>query len=423
MTAAAAGGSTHIRAAVLWSPNTPLSMELLHMPRPKRNEVLLRTRACGVCHSDLHVIKGTQPFPVPAVLGHEVSGTVVAHGPGTDAATARRLPLGARAVAAFLMPCAGCGQCLRGRDDLCRRFFSHNRARGVLYDGDDGADGGTTRLVTVAGGRALAMYSMAGLAEYCVAPAAAVAPLPPGLGEVEDVFAAAATLGCAAFTAYGALRRAGDLRAGETVAVVGVGGVGSACVQLARAMGAAAVVAVDVDDAKLARARRLGATHAVNAAELAGAPGSGSGQADSDAVARAVRAAVADVAALAGGDDDDGVDVAVEALGRPATAAQAAGMVRPGGRAVVVGLPRRGEALAGLDMTRLVRQQVRVVGSYGARAREDLPVVLRLAETGAVRVQDAVTRRCGLEEAGQAYVDLAQGKILGRALVEFPPDE
>lgn len=318
------------------------------MPRPKRNEVLLRTRACGVCHSDLHVIKGTQPFPVPAVLGHEVSGTVVAHGPGTDAATARRLPLGARAVAAFLMPCAGCGQCLRGRDDLCRRFFSHNRARGVLYDGDDGADGGTTRLVTVAGGRALAMYSMAGLAEYCVAPAAAVAPLPPGLGEVEDVFAAAATLGCAAFTAYGALRRAGDLRAGE---------------------------------------------------------------------------AVADVAALAGGDDDDGVDVAVEALGRPATAAQAAGMVRPGGRAVVVGLPRRGEALAGLDMTRLVRQQVRVVGSYGARAREDLPVVLRLAETGAVRVQDAVTRRCGLEEAGQAYVDLAQGKILGRALVEFPPDE
>ena len=209
-------------AAVLPAAGAPLQLEEIAIPRPRRGEILVRVAACGVCHTDLHVIKGEVAFPTPAVLGHEISGTVVELGDGVG-----HVEVGERVVGTFIMPCGSCPACLSARDDLCGPFFSFNRLRGTLYDGE-------TRLFRT-DGSPLAMYSMGGLAEYAVLPATAAFPVPAAIP-----FEEASVLGCAALTAYGAVRHGADLRLGERVAVVGTGGVGSLVVQFAKALGAAA---------------------------------------------------------------------------------------------------------------------------------------------------------------------------------------
>ncbi|KAG0499079.1 hypothetical protein HPP92_003770, partial [Vanilla planifolia] len=244
-----------MRGAVFWEPNKPLTMEDFQMPRPKAGELLIKTKACGVCHSDLHVLKGDLPFSSPCVLGHELTGEVVEHGAHTDVSVTKRFPIGSHVVGAFIMPCGNCFFCVKGQEDLCEAFFSYNRAKGTLYDGE-------TRLFLRNSGKPVYMYSMGGLAEYCVIPANALAKLPNSLPYSES-----AILGCAVFTAYGAMRHAADIRAGDSIAVIGVGGVGGSCIQIARAFGAAEIIAVDVLDEKLSNALGLGATHTVNASK------------------------------------------------------------------------------------------------------------------------------------------------------------
>lgn len=196
------------------------------------------------------------------------------------------------------------------------------------------------------------------------------------------------------FTAYGALRHAAEMRPGDSVAVIGVGGVGSSCLQIAKAFGASQVIAVDVLDEKLQNATTLGATHTVNAAK-------------DDAVER-----IKEIT------DGRGVDVAIEALGKALTFSQCAKSVRDGGKAVMIGLAAT-NVMGEVDITRLVRRQVKIIGSYGARARQDLPQIVKLAESGAFNLQNTISRKCKFEEANGAYEDLNQGKIVGRAVVEI----
>jgi S-(hydroxymethyl)glutathione dehydrogenase/alcohol dehydrogenase len=361
-------------AAVLESPNSALRIEEIPVPEPKAGEVLVRTNACGVCHTDLHVMKAEVAFPTPAVMGHEIAGTVAALGPGVVGP-----PVGTRVVSAFVMPCGFCAACGAGRDDLCDSFFNMNRLRGTLFDG-------TSRLRR-ADGSPLAMYSMAGLAEYSVVPATDVFPLPDTLPLEES-----AVLGCAVFTAYGAVRHAADLRGGERVAVVAAGGIGLTIVQVARAFGASQIIAVDVRDDKLEAARRLGATDVV----------------DSSATAASAR-----VRELT---DGRGVDVAFEALGRAETFVQAIECLRDGGRMVAVGIAA-GKTAAPVPITHLVRRGLRIVGSFGARTRTDMPEVIRLAARGTFSPAAMVTRRFPLAEADRAYQMLARGEIVGRAIV------
>lgn len=365
-----------MKAAILDEAPGRLRIEEIPIPEPLRGEVLVKNIACGVCHTDLHVIKAEVPFPVPCVLGHETSGIVAALGPGVEGP-----PVGTAVVSAFIMPCGSCASCAAGRDDLCERFFGMNRLKGTLYDG-------TTRLRRV-DGRPLSMYSQAGLAEYSVVPATNVFPLPADLPAAES-----AVFGCALFTAYGAVRHAAVLRPGERIAVVAVGGVGLNIVQVARAFGAAQIIAVDVRDEKLEAARRLGATDVVDAR-------------DSDAVAR--------VRALTGG---RGVDVAFEALGRPETFVQAFEMIRDGGRMVPVGIAP-GRTTAPIEITRLVRRSLRIIGSFGARTRVDMPDILRLASLGAFRPETMVTDRFTLDDADAAYRALDRGDVVGRGIVVF----
>lgn len=369
-----------MRAAVWRKAGDPMNLDVIATPVPKRDEVLVKVQACGVCHSDLHVLDGAIPFPAPAVLGHEISGTVAALGPDTQASHIR---VGQQVSGAFLMPCGRCANCAEGRDDLCTPFFEQNRLKGRLYDG-------SSRLHDL-DGQSISMYSMGGLAEYAVLPVTSVAPIQQGMEMTP-----AAILGCAGLTAYGAVRRAADLRLGESVAVVAVGGVGSNLVQLARAFGASNVIAVDVDDAKLAAATRLGATTAVNSRTT-------------DA-----RQAVLDAT------DGRGVDVAFEALGAPQTFELALNLLAPGGRMVPVGLGLAGQS-APVEINLMVRRSLRIVANYGARTRTDLPAVIDLAARGVLRYQDVVTRQFDLHQVNEAYDALRSGTITGRAVVTVAP--
>ena len=334
--------------------------------------------ACGLCHSDLHVIGGAIAFPLPAVLGHEVSGTIVELGPGNEHTG---LEVGQKVAGGFLMPCGQCDACAAGRDELCGPFFDLNRLKGVLYDG-------TTRLATP-DGEPVAMYSMGGLAEYAVVPSTAVAPVPDSIDMVP-----AAILGCAAMTGYGAVRRGADLRYGETVAVVATGGVGTNIVQIARAFGASQVIAIDVDDDKLAPMLDYGATAVVNSV---------------------TQNAREEVFRLTGG---KGVDVSFEALGIPATWTTALDVLADGGRMVPIGLGA-GVQTAGVEINRTVRRSQSILGSYGARTRQDLPAVVDLADKGVINYRDVVSRRLPLGEAGAGYTALRNREIQGRAVVDM----
>jgi S-(hydroxymethyl)glutathione dehydrogenase/alcohol dehydrogenase len=363
-----------MKAAILEQVGGPLNVEEIADPKPRAGEVLLKVAACGVCHSDLHVIKGEIAFPLPAVLGHEVSGTVVEAAPDVTEVKA-----GDRVVASFILPCGRCQFCVRGRDDLCEVFFAMNRGKGALFDGE-------TRLFRKDGAR-LNMYSAGGLAQYAVVPSTAVFSIPPSL-DLEE----ACILGCAVPTAYGAVRHQGEIGPGMTCAVIGVGGVGSNIVQIARAFGASEVIAVDIRDEKLEAAKELGATQGVN-----GAMGD----------------AAAMVRELTGG---QGVDVAFEALGRPETVLTALNATADGGRVVVVGLAP-GTASVPVEITRLVRRSLTLKGSYGARMRTDVPELIGLVARGQVGISKLITRRHGLDEVGEAYAALNRGEVTGRAIV------
>lgn len=367
-----------MRAAVLREPGKGLGVETIRTPRPKAGEVLMKIAACGLCHSDLHVISGAIAFPSPAVLGHEVAGTIVELGPGNEFSN---LHVGQRAAGAFLMPCGKCEECAKGHDELCLNFFNLNRLKGELYDGK-------TRLFST-DGQPIAMYSMGGLAEYAVIPTTAVAPVPESIDLVSS-----AILGCAAMTGYGAVRRGADLRYGETVAVVAVGGVGTNIVQVARAMGARQVIAIDVSDEKLAPMAGYGATATINSTTT-------------DPREEVLR--------LTGG---KGVDVAFEALGIPATWQTALDVIADGGRMVPIGLGA-GVQTAGVEINRTVRRSQSILGSYGARTRQDLPAVIDLADQGIINYKDVVSRRFSLEQANEAYELLSHGGIQGRGVVDM----
>lgn len=259
------------------------------------------------------MIRGEVTFPTPCVLGHEISGVIEQVGPGVVG-----LAIGDRVACSFIMPCRTCRHCVRGNEDLCETFFSQNRLKGVMYDGE-------TRLARQ-GGEPIAMYSMAGLAEYAVVPDTDVFVLPEAIGTAD-----AAVLGCSVFTSLGAVKNVAKLAVGETVAVVAVGGIGLNIVQMAVAFGAKQVIAIEINDEKLRLAADLGATHLINSRNV-------------DPV-EAVRELT----------DRRGVDVAFEALGSEVTVETAIHLVDDGGRVVLVGIAPAGVA-ARLDVAHVVRR-------------------------------------------------------------------
>ncbi|MET8287552.1 zinc-binding dehydrogenase [Streptomyces sp. NPDC048448] len=359
-----------VRAAVLPAVGAPLEIAEIDLPAPGPGQVRVRLAAAGVCHSDLSLSDGTMRVPVPAVLGHEGAGTVVAVGEGvTDIAP------GAAVVLNWAPSCGSCHACTLGEVWLCANALT---GAGNVYarrvsDGSDLHPG----------------LNVAAFAEETVVAAGCVLPAPDGVPLTD-----AALLGCAVLTGYGAVHHSAGVQPGESVAVFGVGGVGLAALQAARIAGASKIVAVDVSAEKESLARAAGATDYVVA---------------SDTTAR-------DIRALTG---KQGVDVAVECVGRAVTIRAAWDSTRRGGRTTVVGIGGKDQQVTfnALEIFHWGRTLAGCVYGNCDPAR-DLPVLAEHVRAGRLDLAMLVTERIGLEGIPGAFENMVAGKG-GRALVVF----
>ncbi len=361
-----------MKAAVLDRYGEPLKIEELDVERPKEGEIRVRIIGAGVCHSDLYVLEGGTPIPTPVVPGHEAIGEVVEVGPGVT-----EFKPGDYVVTSFVWPCGKCRNCISGQENLCENF-ARIRLKGVLYDG-------TSRLRRK-NGEEVRVFLGGTWAEEIVVPATAAAKVPPQFGKRPEL----AMLGCAFLTAYGAIVNSGEVKPGDTVAIIGTGGVGLAAVQIARAIGAR-VIAIGRNPAKLKIASDLGA-EAINVREV-------------DPV-KAVQE-------LTGG---RGADVVVEAVGSDETIQQAIDMAALGGRVVIVGLLPIGHKTP-IHIARVVRGGIRIIGSYGARPRIDLPRVIDLVARGILRPDLLAGPMYKLEQINEAVEALRNGKSIRPIIV------
>ena len=356
-----------IRAAVLHEAGAPLRVETLTLDPPRAGEVLVRVAAAGVCHSDVRLADGDLgDGRWPTVLGHEGAGVVEAVG----ADVAHVVP-GDRVAFCFVPSCRACEACAAGRFNLCETAMAHAWA-GTMLDG-------TTRL-RLADGRPVRHFNFVScFAERCVVPAAGAVPIPAALPMWQ-----AALLGCAVVTGFGAVRNAARVGLGESVCVIGCGGIGQQIVAAARMVGAGRIVAVDRDGAKLALARRRGATDTVDAS--AGDP----------------LAAV--LAACPGG-----VDHALEAVGSPATIRLAWDVLRPGATAVVVGISPRGAEVRLPALELLSEKSLR--GSYygSGNATVEVARLGQLMADGRLEVADAISHLTDLDGIEDAFGRLRRG--------------
>jgi Zn-dependent alcohol dehydrogenase len=359
-----------IRAAVLHEYRTPLEVCELELEPPRAGEVLVRVAAAGVCHSDLHLADGALgDGRHPTVLGHEGAGTVEAVGHGVG-----HVAVGDPVAFCFVPACGACAACAAGRRSRCEPAAAAAWA-GTLLDG-------TTRL-RFPDGRPLQHFNFVScFAERCVVPGACAVRLPPALPLWQ-----AALLGCGVVTAVGAVRNAARVAVGETVCVIGCGGVGQQLVPAARLAGAARVVAVDRDAAKLQLARARGATDVVHAEG-------------------AVATTAAEVLALVPG----GVDHAFEAVGSAATIRLAWDVLRPGAAATVVGIAPAGVEVALPALELLSEKSIR--GSYYGSGDPAalLATMAGLTAAGRFPVADVVTHSTGLDGIEAALGRLRRGE-------------
>ncbi|AKL65489.1 MULTISPECIES: zinc-binding dehydrogenase [Streptomyces] len=360
-----------VRAAILPAVGAPLEVREILLPEPGPGQVRVRLAAAGVCHSDLSLTNGTMRVPVPAVLGHEGAGTVLSVGEGVT-----HVAPGDTVVLNWAPSCGECHHCRIGEVWLCAKALA---GVGAVYAHD--AEG--TELHPG--------LNVAAFAEETVVAANCVLPAPAGIPLAE-----AALLGCAVLTGYGAVHHSAQVRPGESVAVFGVGGVGLAAIQAARIAQAGPIVAVDVSPAKEELARAAGATAFVLA---------------SDTTAKEIRALTA----------GQGVDVAVECVGRADTIRTAWESSRRGGRTTVVGIGGKEQQVTfhALEIFHFARTLTGCVYGNSDPAR-DLPVIADHVRAGRFDLGAMVTDRITLEGIPAAFDAMLAGKG-GRSLVVFQP--
>ena len=358
-----------VRAAVLPAVGSPLEITGIDLPDPGPGQVRVRLAAAGVCHSDLSLSDGTMRVPVPAVLGHEGAGTVVAVGEDVG-----HVAPGDGVVLNWAPSCGACHACSLGEVWLCANALSG--AADVYARTTEGTD-------------LHPGLNVAAFAEETVVSASCVLPVPDGVPLTD-----AALLGCAVLTGYGAVHHSARVRAGETVAVFGVGGVGLSALQAARIAGDSKIVAVDVSAEKEELARAAGATDYVVA---------------SDSTARELRG-------LTG---KQGVDVAVECAGRAVSIRTAWDSTRRGGRTTVVGIGGKDQQVTfnALEIFHWGRTLSGCVYGNSDPAR-DLPVLAEHIRAGRLDLSALVTERISLDGIPAAFENMLAGKG-GRALVVF----
>ena len=358
-----------IRAAVLHRPGNPVTIEDVELDPPKAGEVLVRVVAAGVCHSDVRYADGELGERFwPIVLGHEGAGVVEQVGEGVTG-----VEPGDHVAFCFVPACRACRYCLAGKPNLCELVAEHG-AKGMLLDG-------TSRLRLEDGTTLLHGLRTACFAERTVVAAGGAVSIPRELPLWQ-----AALLGCGVVTGMGAVRNAADVRPGDSVAVIGCGGVGLQVVAAARLAGAEPIVAVDRVTEKLELARAQGATHLVD------------GSHDGDPVST--------IHELTAG----GVDYAFEVIGHPETMRQAWGAIRSGGTAVVVGLAPEGVEASVPAIEFLSDKTLRGTYYGSGDPAAELPGLAALALSGELDLARVVTHFDALDGVEAAFDRLRHGE-------------
>ena len=359
-----------MRAAVLESIPGQLSILNVSIDKPGRGEVLVRTAAAGLCHSDLHFMEGLYPHPVPSVLGHESAGVVEAVGEGVT-----YVAPGDHVITCLSAYCGGCEYCLTGRLSLCNNRTSIERAQ----------DAGPR--LSLNGEKVHQFMRLSSFAEQMLVHEHALVKI-----DKDMPLDRAALIGCGVTTGVGAVFRTAAVEPGSTVAVIGCGGIGLNCIQGARIAGAGRIIAIDLNAAKLEMAQEFGATDVINGADV-------------DPVAA--------VKELTKG----GVQYSFEAIGSKTAAEQSFQMLRAGGTATVIGMIPLGTKIEihGADLLGERKIQGSNMGSN--RFRVDMPRYIDLYMQGRLKLDELVSARIKLDEINEGFATMKSGSIARNVII------
>ena len=366
------------RAAVFTAIGEPLEIrDDIEVEAPHAGEVKVRMVASGVCHSDLSMQNGTMMAAPPMVLGHEGAGIVEEIGEGVTT-----VKPGDRVVISWVPQCGECYFCTRGQGFLCERAGVAMASGGMLD--------GTTRF-TSRGEPLRQMASSGTFSELSVVPEIGVVKI----GEDVDM-KIAALIGCGVLTGVGAAMNTADIKPGDTVAVIGCGGVGLNVIQGARIKGAGEIIAVDMMETKLQMAKQFGATQTVNASQ--GDP----------------------VSAVMAATGQRGADVAFEVIGLQATIDQAVTMTRRGGETVLVGVPKMDAMLNVMAFFGVILASKTIKGCwYGSsNVHQDVPKLIELYKKGDLKLDELVSRTIQLDDVNKAFEAMGTGEV-ARSVITY----
>ncbi|MCU1457019.1 MAG: Alcohol dehydrogenase zinc-binding domain protein [Actinomycetia bacterium] len=358
-----------MRAAIYVGPGAELSVEDVEPIAAEGREVIVRMEASGVCHSDLSVIDGNFPGPPPTVLGHEGCAIVEWVGPEVT-----RVKVGQRVILSLSPVCGTCWHCLRNETHLCELGLP------LL---------GTLRVRRSDGSVANALMGLGTFADVATVHEASCVPVETDLPSEQ-----LALIGCGVTTGLGAALNTAEVRAGDTVAVIGCGGVGTSVIQGARIAGASRIYAIDPVALKRDTALQLGATDAVDPD-------------DGDPVEQ--------IRSLTGG---RGVDHAFEVVGNADLMTQALAMTRRGGTTILVGVPKYDVSLS-VPVLPLITQDRTIKGSYygSSRAHRDFPRFIDLIESGRLDLDAMITKRFGLDDVNDAFAAMRTGEAVRSVII------
>lgn len=359
-----------MKAAVLREVRTPLQIEEVQIAKPGPREVLIRTAAAGLCHSDLHFIEGSYPHPLPAVLGHESAGVVEMVG-----SEVRTVKPGDHVITCLSAFCGHCEHCVTGHLSRCQ---SPETKR---------AQGEETR-ITQGGAPMPQFLNLSSFAEQMLIHENACVAVRPDMP-----LDRAALIGCSVMTGYGAVAHTAGMRPGETVAVIGCGGVGLAIINAAAIAGAARIIAVDMVASKSNLAHDFGATDFIDASQ-------------GDAVQQ--------VQELTRG----GVHHAFEAIGLAKTAEQAFGMLARGGTATIVGMIPPGQMVSVMGAAFLGEKTIKGSLMGSNRFPVDMPRLTDFYMAGKLKLDNLISQRISLEQVNEGFAEMKTGE-LARSVIVF----
>ncbi|MBK0329005.1 Zn-dependent alcohol dehydrogenase [Rhodobacteraceae bacterium F11138] len=361
-----------MKAAILHEFGADLAIEDVTLGNPGHNEVRVEVAATGLCHTDLHFMRGHLPLETPAVLGHETAGVVRAVGAGVS-----YLKPGDHVIGCLSAFCGCCEMCLSGRPSICE-------GSDVLHRGEN-----DTPRLSRAGKPVTQFMNLSGFAEEILVHEHALTKVDSAMP-----LDRAALIGCGVMTGWGAVTRTAQLRAGETVAVFGCGAVGLSTVQAARIAGATVIVAVDLNDDRLATAQAFGATHTIN-------PGSVD--------------AVDEILAATNG---KGVNFAFDAVGNPALVKQCFLSTRKAGTTIMIGLMGLQQEVA-LPFGHFIAERKVMGCDMGSNQfRTDMPRLARLYMDGRLNLDDMLTARLPIERINDGFAAMDRGEGI-RTIIDF----